>query len=593
METKNLFQYVKENIKISDYVRSLPETKGLHSVGGNEYRCNNVIAQGNGTTSMSIKDDEGYFKVFSHGQEGGDIITLYKLTRGSENDTMRDACIELAEYMGLAIPEELIQVSYSPKPKMISTMNNTMELLHKYLMKSNNEDAQIARKYLFEERKVPEELVKKWKLGLFPENVKIARKMLLKCSDNDINILIKTGLFNSKKDHRTNHNYITMHGRLAFPIFSKKGDCIAFSSRVINNIQCSAKNAKYINTPNNELYNKSEVLYGQHLIRRGVEKVVICEGNLDVIALNEILDDDSIALATCGTALGETHITTLKDIKAKKYTIMFDSDDAGKEAALKPFWMINHFPFVSLSEIKSGKDPWEAYITNYHIEKDIQYDVPMVITAPQYAFDVKEKHDFIEWFGKTYNNLSFSDDKQKFLDSAKQYSGIREKELKSATRGIKTSNRKNNNKNDNNIELSNGVQLVITALLSIKDMKLRKFLAFPLLRKNNTENIYEICGSLNEVDDNAIKVALGYKNSEYEYLHNTVFNLLKDDEENKEVQYAFCKYLAYSIMSFWKINGIPEDGYDYIVPLNMITSDVSKNNNEEKMLLLFEALSLN
>ena len=52
METKNLFQYVKENIKISDYVRSLPETKGLHSVGGNEYRCNNIIAQGDGTTCL-------------------------------------------------------------------------------------------------------------------------------------------------------------------------------------------------------------------------------------------------------------------------------------------------------------------------------------------------------------------------------------------------------------------------------------------------------------------------------------------------------------------------------------------------------------
>lgn len=593
METKNLFQYVKENIKISDYVRSLPETKGLHSVGGNEYRCNNIIAQGDGTTSMSIKDDEGYFKVFSHGQEGGDIITLYKLTRGSENDTMRDACIELAEYMGLQIPEEMMQVTYSPKPKMISTMNNTMEILHKYLMKSNNEDAQIAREYLFKERQMSKKLVQEWKLGLFPEDERLARKILLKCGNNDIDILIKTGLFNSKKDNRTNLHYITMRGRLSFPIFSKKGDCIAFSSRIIDDINCSAKNAKYINTSNNELYNKSEVLYGQHLIRKNIDKVVICEGNLDVIALNEILDDNSIALATCGTALGETHITTLKDIKAKKYTIMFDSDEAGKAAALQPFWMINHFPFVSLSEIKSGKDPWEAYITGYDIKKDIQYDVPMVITAPKYAFDLKEKIEFIEWFGKTYNNLSFSDDKQKFFDSAQQYSGIREKELKSATRGIKASNRKNNKTNDNNIVLSNSVKLMISALLSIKNVRLRKFIAFPLLRKNNTEVLYEICGSLNDTDDQAIRVSLGYKNTEYEYLHNTVFNLLKDDEESKEIQYAFCKYLSYSIISYWKTNGIPEEGYDYLLPLNMITSDVSTKSNQDKMLLLFEALSLN
>jgi len=89
------------------------------------------------------------------------------------------------------------------------------------------------------------------------------RKILLKCGNNDIDILIKTGLFNSKKDNRTNLHYITMRGRLSFPIFSKKGDCIAFSSRIIDDINCSAKNAKYINTSNNELYNKSEVLYGQ------------------------------------------------------------------------------------------------------------------------------------------------------------------------------------------------------------------------------------------------------------------------------------------------------------------------------------------
>ena len=91
----------------------------------------------------------------------------------------------------------------------------------------------------------------------------------------------------------------------------------------------------------------------------------------------------------------------------------------------------------------------------------------------------------------------------------------------------------------------------------------------------------------------AIRVSLGYKNTEYEYLHNTVFNLLKDDEESKEIQYAFCKYLSYSIISYWKTNGIPEEGYDYLLPLNMITSDISTKSNQDKMLLLFEALSLN
>ena len=48
-----------------------------------------------------------------------------------------------------------------------------------------------------------------------------------------------------------------------------------------------------------------------------------------------------------------------------------------------------------------------------------------------------------------------------------------------------------------------------------------------------------------------------------------------------------------SIISYWKTNGIPEEGYDYLLPLNMITSDVSTKSNQDKMLLLFEALSLN
>lgn len=586
MSNQNIFQYVKENIKISDFVRTLPQTKGLHSVGGNQYRCNNIIADGDGVTSMSIKDDEGYFKMFSHGQEYGDVIKLYQYVMGSTSDSQRDSAISLAGYMGLSIPENLLQTGYSPIPKIMDTLKKICEYSHKYLIESDNEDAVAAREYLHD-RKMHDDLRDEWKIGFLPEDLKECEKVLYGIADKEM--LQESGMLTGK-----NGNYIAMRGRLMFPIFSKKGECISFSARKIDGIDCGASNSKYVNSQGTKVYNKSKTLYGQHLMRKGIKKVIICEGNLDVIALNHITDDDTLAVATCGTALSESHLPLLKDMRSDKYTIMFDSDNAGQESTIKLIWMANHLPFVSTSHITSGKDPWDSYINGDDINDFLQFEESIVVTAPKIATQLlKQKvmtnDKFLDWFSRNYKILSFTEDKQKFLKSTIKNSGIRSKTLEYAISGVKSTNRVS--KKNDDIVFSKSMTLMYSALLSIDDVEERRFIAYPLLTKKK-QYLLEICGSESDIDDNGIAVILGSKNPDYDDIRNEVFKYACSDEEKEEVMYSFCKFMAMMIINHWRKNELPRNSSEYITPLTAISSGYYNQTPVNTLMFLFDTLSL-
>ncbi len=145
--------------------------------------------------------------------------------------------------------------------------------------------------------------------------------------------------------------------RLMFPIYDSRGDAVGFGGRLLR-----GEGAKYINSAETPIYQKSRLLYGLNwakgeIVARG--EVVICEGYTDVMAF--VLAGAPQAVATCGTALADDHFQILKNL-ARKVTLAYDSDAAGQGAAEKWYgWEQRYEIQLQVADLPAGKDPGDLW----------------------------------------------------------------------------------------------------------------------------------------------------------------------------------------------------------------------------------------
>ena len=158
-----------------------------------------------------------------------------------------------------------------------------------------------------------------------------------------------------KKDEK-NEFYASFIARITFPIYDYKGLLIGFGGRTLkaNNM------AKYVNSPQNTLFDKSRVFYGFHLAKESIaakKEMIVCEGYFDVIAFHKAGLNNAVAVL--GTALTQSHLPLIKRYEAK-VILCFDNDEAGLKAAIKSAF------FLSVNKLdgkvvllQGGKDPAE------------------------------------------------------------------------------------------------------------------------------------------------------------------------------------------------------------------------------------------
>lgn len=409
MVKQDIFSWVKSNVVLSEYVDRLPECNGLKAEGGGRFRTNNVVDGGSDSSAMVIDDNNGLFKCWSKSHSSGDVIKLFQIMSPADI-TPKEAAIGVANFMGVKPPESLIvKKSGTPRRDMIDFMNSLAQLLNKRL------DGTPQGDYL-NERGLDIETASKWKLGAFPETQR-------ECRD-----IVKEAL-NGKSKRVANDagvmkdDFIAMQGRLSFPIMNRSGDVIAFSSRIIPNSSCFSDNSKYINTRATSIYDKSSTLYGEHLIGQTVDSIYICEGNFDVIALNEVLPDGAVAVAVCGTALTEGHAKTLS--ATRKIVLSFDDDDAGRNATRSSVWLLNQAN-MSVLVLPDGADPWDWFIsdrddfTNALTSNRVSFNVFAIESATKDLSD----QESMEWIKHSYSRLGRLDTREDFKRSAKRLSGF-------------------------------------------------------------------------------------------------------------------------------------------------------------------------
>jgi DNA primase len=278
------------------------------------------------TASFYVVPAKGIFKDFSSGK-GGDSITFVM-----EHEGM--SYIEAIRYLGkkygvdlkeeARTPEDILQ--QSDRDRLYALMNYAKDY-YKESLTTSEEGQSIGLSY-FRERGFHDRTLEKFELGYSLNEWDHLSKKAMGIGYTD-DLLEKAGLIVKKEGGRF---YDRFRGRVIFPVHNLSGKVIAFGARILTK---DKDQPKYINSPETEIYHKSNVLYGMFQAKNAIRREDFCyivEGYTDVISMHQA-DVDNV-VASSGTAFTEEQIKLIRRF-TENVTVLFDGDAAGIKAALR------------------------------------------------------------------------------------------------------------------------------------------------------------------------------------------------------------------------------------------------------------------
>jgi len=296
--------------------------------------------------SFLISPDKGIAYCFAC-QTGGDIFSFYQEIEGVD---FKQALRDLAEKAGVVIKEQ--KFTPGPKKDEKERMRECLEgalAFYRSALKENEK----AQTYLAERNLTPE-LIETFEIGFAPDSFDATYTQLLKDGFSRSEIL-GAGL-GIQKDLQQEKIYDRFRNRIMFPIRNHQGHLIGFGGRTLG-----ADDAKYINSPDGPLYNKSVALFGLPLAKEAIRKsksVILVEGYFDVAACHRIGIQNVVAVS--GTALTPQHVQVVKR-NAEHILLCMDQDIAGQQAAERAFLLCKAQDLdVRALTLPAGKDPDEC-----------------------------------------------------------------------------------------------------------------------------------------------------------------------------------------------------------------------------------------
>ena len=295
--------------------------------------------------SMSISPSKGIYHCFSC-KAGGDAI---KFVMEYEKLGYAEAIEKLASIYNVSLEYTSSKSELKVDKKILENLN----LHYKTLLYKNSE----ALNYL-KHRSITDSIIEKWELGWAAS------------SQNTLNLLQNEGIEPKEAlevgaiKENENGYYASFINRITFPIYNHLGSLVGFGGRTI-----SDNPAKYINSPQSQIFDKSKIFYGYDKAKSEIyrsQSMVICEGYMDCIMLHAAGVNNAVAVL--GTALTQKHIPLIKrgDIKV---TLSFDSDAAGVNAAFKSSkLLVEHQIDGKVVLISGGKDPAELVASGKEME---------------------------------------------------------------------------------------------------------------------------------------------------------------------------------------------------------------------------------
>lgn len=329
------------------------------------------------TPSFMVSSEKQIWHCFGCG-EGGDIFGFIQKIEGVE---FPEALRILAQKAGVEIKRE-DPAFQNKKTRLLDLCKLTASYYHKVLLESSQ--AEFIRQYL-ESRQIDSNSIDQFKLGYAPNSWDALYNFLKRKEYSEEEIFL-AGL-TVKKEKGVGY-YDRFRNRLIFPINDIHGSTIGFGGRTLKKDEETT--AKYINSPETIIYNKSYILYGLNHAKSVVRKtdlVIVVEGYTDCISAHQAGIRNVVA--SSGTALTEGHIKLLKRFTSN-IIMAFDQDAAGTEAAKRGIGVaLGQEMNVKVMELPSGKDPDEAIKENKEgFLKSIKEAKPYL----QYYFDVTFKN---------------------------------------------------------------------------------------------------------------------------------------------------------------------------------------------------------
>jgi DNA primase len=301
------------------------------------------------TPSFTVDPDRGLYHCFGCGV-GGDVFTFVREVDGL---SFSEAAERLASRYGVSLHYDQPD---RPESQSRRALAGAVREAATYFAKLLNEspEAEVARRYLTD-RGFTREEANQWGLGFSPQSRDALYRHLLgkKYTAQQIE---SAGLARATENGQFVDRF---RGRLIFPINDISGDPVGFGARALG-----AEQPKYLNSPDGPLYHKAKILYGLDRARRGLAatgRAVVTEGYTDVMALQKA--GVATAVATCGTALGDDHLSTLKRF-CDRIVLAFDADAAGSLASERAFGLHSKLGLeVLVARIPEGKDPADVALT--------------------------------------------------------------------------------------------------------------------------------------------------------------------------------------------------------------------------------------
>jgi DNA primase len=310
---------IKNRIDIVDVVGDFVTLKR----SGQNYKALSPFSQEK-TPSFYVVPSKGIFKDFSSGK-GGDGITFVMEHEGM---SYVEALRYLARKYGVEIKEDIRELTpeHTERDSLYILMNYAKEQ-YKQLLQHSEEGQSIGLTY-FRERGFNDRIIEKFELGYALNEWDGLKRKALADGYSEA-MLEKAGLILRKDETRS---YDRFRGRVIFPVHNLAGKVIAFGARILTK---EKDQPKYINSPETEIYHKSNVLYGLFQGKNAIRRegfAYLVEGYTDVMSMH--LSDIDNVVASSGTALTEEQIKLMRRF-TNDVTVLFDGDAAGIKAALR------------------------------------------------------------------------------------------------------------------------------------------------------------------------------------------------------------------------------------------------------------------
>ena len=414
---------IRHAVKIEDYIAQFVQL----TKRGQGYSASCPFHEDR-NPSFSIHTGKQIYKCFSCGRGGN----IFSFVQEMESLSFVEAVKKVAEFANMTLDSAYFAGPVTPAiPKETQAIYDlyykTGEFYQYYLTATENGSA--AYEYL-RGRGLQDSTIESFSLGLSPDNSDLLNTYLIDQGFSE-DLLINSGIFYQTEEGALIDRF---KGRLVFPLKDSNGKIMAFSGRIY--LPDDPRKSKYVNSPETDLFHKSNLLYNLDQARgpiRKIKQALVCEGFMDVISLHDAGFQQVVA--TMGTALTQEHLSRLSKL-CQEIIFVFDGDQAGQKATARAFDLVKTFPQVQAKAIvipqamdpddwikAKGKDSFQNLINQaqsaFAFNKDYQ----------KQFFNLKDKQGlaaYLDQLLQDLNQVSSDLERQLYLQELAREYGMEE-----------------------------------------------------------------------------------------------------------------------------------------------------------------------